>query len=765
MFAMFILSTTLWGQECDTGVTFQGPIRITQGGTYTGNWQSTDSSVPAVRISTTAPVSIVNSRVKGPGELIAAGSASRIKIQNSCFVGSNPNVAGTAKGSPIHAFQAASVDVENCDFLGGGYYGIWIQQYGGDHTLNDTIRIVNNRIRNVDGRFSDGRDGYQTSPDNGGAHGIILSSVNGVPGIEIAWNEIVNQPGQSGGNPDSVNIYESGGTLASPASIHDNYFQGSYAADPGRADALGFVGSDFTTDGTAQTDPALTTSYLRIHHNQAVSTGNVGMSIAIGHDIEMYSNRVISSGQIADGTNISASYSTGLDHWDWRYPPPVAPPANFGNNSVHDNVSGLRRQRNGAWERADFYIPVTPAVSGNNTSWTPSTPDAPTLTDEANERLLWNEKLLLNGVTIGSSLIPPALQGSVQIVSGNNQVAAPGESLPAPVSIRVVTTGGAPVSGVSVAFSVITGNATADRHFAVTDPNGVAGSTIVLGSAPAAVQVTASAIGYAPASLRLWIQQPPSTVAGGGVVGAGDSVPAVRTLSQNALFSIYGQNFLPAGATGRRVLAGEFVNGGLPDSLLGVCVDVGGQRAAMLDVYPTQINAQAPAMTGTSTTIRVLTNCGTPAEAASVAQTITVAAASPEFLYFQLNVDGRNPVVLVNALTGALMGPANLFGGLLTPARAGDVLTAYATGFGLVTPPVATGQFPQDAARAVGAVSVSIGGIQLAPSDILYAGAAPGQIVDQLNFRVPQGVGSGNQPLIISVGGIASPPNGYLAIQ
>jgi uncharacterized protein (TIGR03437 family) len=53
------------------------------------------------------------------------------------------------------------------------------------------------------------------------------------------------------------------------------------------------------------------------------------------------------------------------------------------------------------------------------------------------------------------------------------------------------------------------------------------------------------------------------------------------------------------------------VNGGLPTSLLGVCVDAGGQRAAMLDAYPNQINAQAPAMTASTVSVRVLTNYGT----------------------------------------------------------------------------------------------------------------------------------------------------------
>ncbi len=194
-------------------------------------------------------------------------------------------------------------------------------------------------------------------------------------------------------------------------------------------------------------------------------------------------------------------------------------------------------------------------------------------------------------------------------------------------------------------------------------------------------------------------------------------------------------------------------------------MDFGGRRAAILDVFPTKIQAQVPAVTGTSVNITVFTYCGTSDETASSMQTVAVSTASPEFFYFQLNPDGRNPVILVNSTNGALVGPSNVPGRTLVPARPGDILTTYGTGFGPVTPALATGQIPAGKAPVVGPVSVSIGGVVLAASDILYAGAMPGQIIDQLDFRVPAGVASGNQPLVISVAGVASPPNAFVAIQ
>ena len=39
-------------------VDWSSPIVITEAGTYSGNWRSTDSKTPAVTVATTAPVVI-----------------------------------------------------------------------------------------------------------------------------------------------------------------------------------------------------------------------------------------------------------------------------------------------------------------------------------------------------------------------------------------------------------------------------------------------------------------------------------------------------------------------------------------------------------------------------------------------------------------------------------------------------------------------------------------------------------------------------------
>ena len=486
--ALAVHSLPAAADDCASNAVFSGPLLILKGGTYTGNWQSNDRSIPAVQIATTQPVTIVNSRLRGPGELLLANNGSSVIVRQSCFVGTNPNVLGEAKRSAIHTFEAVSVLVENSDFEGNGYYAVvWIQHYSGDHTADNSIRIRYNRFHNVDGRISDGQGGYLTNVASRQPSGIQTTRVRGVPGVEIAWNQIVNEPNQSG-TGDSINIYDSSGTSESPIQVHDNYIQGGWDSDPVNGDALMYFGTAFTTDGDFQTDPSLTTAFVKVHHNQAVGFGGGGMGVALGHDVELYANRVISDGVLSDGTIANTSWSTGIQHQNWRNNPPGV----FGNNSLHDNLSGLRHYRIGRFERSDYWYGVEPAVSFNNVSWVPTGPADPTGVDEVHEFLLWQEKLIANHIVIGSQLAPP-VQGSLEIVSGNNQTAPPSTTLPSPIVVRAKDPMNTPLAGVHVAFMVSSGNGAPTQHFAVTDADGLASTPISVAIAPGPVQIKAIA--------------------------------------------------------------------------------------------------------------------------------------------------------------------------------------------------------------------------------------------------------------------------------
>ena len=427
---VLLLSPPAAAADCISSTPFSGPIVITRGGTYTGNWQSVNPAVPVVRIHTIEPVTIIYSQLRGPGDLIVAppGSPrSNVTVKESCFFGTYPMSPGTGKGHAIFLYEAVNVLIEHNNFEStGGYHqgyttggsAVLIWKYLGDSTPDNTIKVRYNRFHNLDARFSDGLGGYLTDRTCQWSVGINLLQVFNVPGIEVAWNQIIHEPYQ-GCIGDSININDARGTPTSPALIHDNYVQGGWDADPRRGTDFSYFGSAITTDGAVQTDPALTTAFIKIYDNQAVGFGNLGIAISSGHNVEMYNNRAVSDGMLPDGTPAATNYSIGIQHINWRN----NPPSTFHSTSVHDNYSGVRRMRNGVWERMDYFFGVPPTVEFNNARWTPTTTSAPTAADEVSELLRWQDKLTTNIVTIGvHPAAPPTAPATFSATASGSSV-------------------------------------------------------------------------------------------------------------------------------------------------------------------------------------------------------------------------------------------------------------------------------------------------------------------------------------------------------
>ena len=251
----------------------------------------------------------------------------------------------------------------------------------------------------------------------------------------------------------------------------------------------------------------------------------------------------------------------------------------------------------------------------------------------------------------------------------------------------------------------------------------------------------------------------PSISAGGVVLASG--APLVNRISPNALISVFGRDF-----AGTRTLNPVIdADGGIAVNLGATCLEIGGKRAPLFFVSPTQINAQVPHdLAPGEAALTVIRGCGTANERRSEAASATVAAVSQAFFNVPLNLDGRNPLV---ALHGgpALAGPPEL-GAAFTPAEPGEVVTLYGTGFGPTEPALATGEIPGAAANLANAVSFSVGGIAVPPEDILYAGAAPCCAgLYQFTVRLPDDLPDGNAPVTAVVQGVSTPSGPFLAIQ
>jgi len=254
----------------------------------------------------------------------------------------------------------------------------------------------------------------------------------------------------------------------------------------------------------------------------------------------------------------------------------------------------------------------------------------------------------------------------------------------------------------------------------------------------------------------------------GGVVSAGLSVPAQAVLSSGAIFSIFGSGFAPVG-TVAELTSSAIVNNAVPTTLAHVCVKVGGMKAPLFFVTPTQINAQVPSIATSGATVQVVIGCDSPTPVTSNGAFVLLQQASPEFFYFQASSTGDNAVAAFDATTGgSYVGP----GGAALPfatvaANPGDIVVVYATGFGPTSPPTPAGTLAAGKAAVASPFTVYLGGRPVPPANILYAGVAPSYAgLYQLNFRVPQSTPAGAQNLTISIAGVTSPPgaNLYVAI-
>ena len=357
---------------------------------------------------------------------------------------------------------------------------------------------------------------------------------------------------------------------------------------------------------------------------------------------------------------------------------------------------------------------------------------------------------------------------ALSIVSGNNQTAAMGKGLGSALTVKLVGVAG-PIPGIPVNFAVTSGAATLSAYSVATDATGQATVKVTLAYTLGPQVITATSGAVAPVSFNAVATAPSGgpTLAAAGIVGAGLSVPPVTAISPGGIVTIYGANFASTG-TQHTVARTDLVNGKVPTTFAGICVQVGNDLAPVLAVYPSQLNIQIPnSPIGPDVPIQVTKNCGQSSAVKSDIQHVTVSAATPEFFYFVLSGTGHNPVAAVDAVSGALIGATGLIKGLtFRPAKPGDILTLFGTGFGATTPAFSPGELPSQIGPTVLAPQVSIAGIALAPTDILYAGIAPGNAgLYQLNIRIPSTIPDGDQPVILTLGDGTTPPGGFITVK
>jgi hypothetical protein len=203
---------------------------------------------------------------------------------------------------------------------------------------------------------------------------LQFDKVLNVSGIDIGYNEVINEPGNSRVE-DNISIYKSSGTSSSPILIHDNYIQGAYTIKPWQGDTSDSTydydwsfsgGGIMLGDGvgsSSSSDPA----FVKAYDNTVISTTNYGIALSAGHDLEAYNNRVISAGVLPDGRKIQ-NQNVGIYVWD-SY---SAGSSHFYNDTAHDNVAGWVQGsgRNDWWSPVSSNMPNNVHYSGTITTAT-----------------------------------------------------------------------------------------------------------------------------------------------------------------------------------------------------------------------------------------------------------------------------------------------------------------------------------------------------------------------------------------------------------
>jgi uncharacterized protein (TIGR03437 family) len=151
----------------------------------------------------------------------------------------------------------------------------------------------------------------------------------------------------------------------------------------------------------------------------------------------------------------------------------------------------------------------------------------------------------------------------------------------------------------------------------------------------------------------------------------------------------------------------------------------------------------------------VVTNQGQ----ASAAFTVNLLSETPAFFLWS------NKYAVTTRQDFSLVGPTTLFPGSTTPAKPGDVVILWGTGFGATTPTMPGGQLvPSTQLYSVtNPPTITVGGVQ---ATVYGAALAPGFAgLYQIAIQIPATVAGGDQAVIAQVGSVSSPASVFVNIQ
>jgi len=242
---------------------------------------------------------------------------------------------------------------------------------------------------------------------------------------------------------------------------------------------------------------------------------------------------------------------------------------------------------------------------------------------------------------------------------------------------------------------------------------------------------------------------PVATMAIGAVANTASGEPGMVS---GSLISIYGKNL----ASTTRDWSGAISGNQLPIELDDVAVRINGKRAALNYISPRQINLQAPTDSSLgSVLVEVRNSQGiTGAYALLKAYSPGLFLFAPEKLRYVVAVHADGSFVAKAGLLPESV-PAR-------PARPGDVILLYGTGFGPTTPAVPSGEVFSGAAPLSDPSKLTIR-IGDAVATVQFAGLT-GVGLYQFNLVVPD-LPDGDHAVIAEMDGAQSQANKFITVQ
>jgi len=236
------------------------------------------------------------------------------------------------------------------------------------------------------------------------------------------------------------------------------------------------------------------------------------------------------------------------------------------------------------------------------------------------------------------------------------------------------------------------------------------------------------------------------TVSVTSVINAASSTAGA--IAPGEIVTIHGTSLGPA--TGVQFSV-DPATGRVGSLLAGTRILFGGFAAPIIYTSSTQVNAIVPfEIAGQSQVVIQAEYQGV----ISVGATLQVAGAAPGV--FTLSFTGSGQAAALNQ-DGLVNGASN-------PAAKGSYMSIYFTGGGQTSPPGVTSSVTGSVLKYLTQqVSVTVGS---QPATVTFAGAAPSYVdgVGQLNIRLADNTPSGAQPVVTTIGGVASPATATLSI-